>query len=178
MIGRLIISFKSSTPEEREAARNVLSVGSSLALLGYAWEKAEVGVFHKSPEVVAEGLFALAIENGRLDARDNVVGIAVLFRSAQKLGMDARTDFARAADLISNPWLEREMRNFPLRKPEQADLKRAFYIAESNAPGGFRCVQKPWPMHRIIWKEKLRGLLRRLGAKGRQSTPSGDHHAI
>jgi hypothetical protein len=64
---------------------------------------AEGAVKRNSGEMVSRGLVALTIENGPLDdPRHDVVNIAVLFRSAQKLGLNASALFAEAAELSNN----------------------------------------------------------------------------
>jgi hypothetical protein len=157
-IGRLVGSFISATKNEQDLARDAITRGSSLVLLGYAWDRAEFAVEHGSRQAIVDGLTAISLENARSDARDSVVRLAVLFRSAQRLGVDAGSWFAAAADATTNPWLKREIQDFPFRTQQQADLKAAFHIRESQIPEGFRYFQGPLPVRQAIWKEKLRRL--------------------
>lgn len=161
VIGRLTQSFTTATEDERTQAREALTGESCEVLLGYAWEMAEEAVSLKSAEMVTRGLLALSLEDGKFDARDSIIRMAPLFRSAQKLNLGVEALFDRVASLITNPYLKSEMREFPLRSPENRDLKKAFFIQEANTSEGFRYIQQPWPMRRIIWREKLRRLFSR-----------------
>jgi hypothetical protein len=121
---------------------------------------AEGAVKRNSGEMVSRGLVALTIENGPLDdPRHDVVNIAVLFRSAQKLGLNASALFAEAAELSNNPWLKEWIYNFPFRSPENSDPEKAFYVHESFNRDGFCYERGPWTIGRKIW-EKWRRLFR------------------
>jgi hypothetical protein len=158
IVKRLLTSFRSASPEEREAATAALSSQAKLVLSRYAWTMAEEAVRRNSKEMVTKGLTALAVENGPSDdPRHEVVIIAVLFRSAQKLGLDTTTIFSDAAALVSNPWLRECILTFPSRVPENRDLEKAFYVHESFDKDGFRYERGPWTMRRRLW-EQLRRL--------------------
>ncbi len=161
VIGHLTQSFAAAGEDERAQARAALTQQSSEVLLAYAWEMAEEAVSRKSGEMVSRGLLALSLEDGKLDARDSIVRMAVLFRSAQRLGLDAETLFVWAANLAKDSYVKRGMQTFPLRSAENRDLRKAFYIWEANTSEGFRYSQKPWPMRRLIWRERLRRLFLR-----------------
>jgi len=163
VVGELTQSFANATKQQQTEARAALTRQLRSALMGFAWEMAEEAVSCKSPELVKQGLIALAIDDGARDARDDIIRMAPLFRSAQKLGLDAEKLFAEAADLTTNSYLKSEMYNFPLRKPEHRDFGKAFYIHESNTKDGFRYVQDSLYPHfrRAIWREKLKRLFRR-----------------
>lgn len=163
VVGELTQSFANATKQQQTEARAALTRRSRSPLMGYAWEMAEEAVTRNSAELVRQGLIALAIEDGIGDARDNIIRLAPLFRSAQKLGLDAEKLFAQTADLTTNPYLKSNMHNFPLRTPRQSDLEKAFYIHERNTEEGFRYVQDSLYPHfrRAIWREKLKRFFRR-----------------
>ena len=89
VIDDLIEAFCLAQQDQRAAARSAMSVTASLLLLHYAWIRAADAVRQESGEIVKQGLSALAIEDGRLDAHESQIQMAVLFRSAEKLGIDA-----------------------------------------------------------------------------------------
>jgi hypothetical protein len=153
----LIGAFQSGSAEEWEVTRAALSRGARWFLLCYAWERAEQAIRQKSGEAVTKGLLALAIEDGRLDARDNIVRMALLFRSMRKLGLDATEPFAKAADLAVN--LSAVMRAFPARSPADRDFS---YIREATTEQGFAYEYRPEEfakgIRRKIWQIKLRKL--------------------
>jgi hypothetical protein len=162
VIGLLTQSFAVATERERADARAALTRPSNRVLLGYAWEMAEEAVSHRSAEFVRQGLIALAIDNGARDARDNIIRLAPLFHSAQKLNIDTENLFSEVAELCTLPLLKNAMRGFPMRKPEHRDLGKAFYIRERNTKDGFRYVQDSLNPHvrRAIWRKKLRRFFR------------------
>ena len=115
--------------------------------------------------MVTQGLSALSIDDGGLDPRNSIERMAVLFRSAEKLGLDAVKLFAEAADLATNPFLKAAMLGFPARRPEDRDLLEAFYIREKTTDRGFS--YEPWQYgaaRRKVWWRKLRKFL---GGSGR-----------
>ena len=80
--------------------------------------------------------------------------MALLFRSAEKLGVDPGPLFSRAAEIASCLAVKDQMRNFLLRRREDRDFRR-FFIRE--------CVTRRIPLRtavtadeRLIWREKLR----------------------
>jgi hypothetical protein len=164
VIGELTQSFAAATEQQREEARAELARPSHSVLLGYAWEMAEEAVSHCSAEFVRQGLIALAIDNGLRDARDNIIRLAPLFRSAQKLGLDAEKLFAEASELCTLPLLKSAMRGFPMRKPEHRDLGKAFFIREHNTKEGFRYTRDRSAfgraVRRAVWREKLKRFFR------------------
>ena len=87
--------------------------------------------------------------------------MSILFRSAQKLGLDATQLFADAADLASNPMVQTAMRKFPARTPAERD----FYIGEKTTDQGFRYEQQLWKFEKMfrrkVWLSKLRKFLGR-----------------
>jgi hypothetical protein len=152
-------AFCSADDQERALARAGLASQSKHVLLVFAWEAASLSVREKSAALVRDGLIALSIENGQLDARDSIVRMAVLFRSAQKLGLDVSRCFSEAAELATDPYLKEAMRDFPSRSSQNRDLGKAFFIRETMTEHGFTYVQGSWPMRRRIWRERLRRLL-------------------
>lgn len=159
IVEQLIASFCSANQQERDAATAALSEKAKAILRSYAWSRAEEAVRHNSEQMIPKGLAALAIENGPLDdPRHDVVNIAVLCRSADKLGLNASLVFAEAAAFTNNPWLKEWIRSFPSRSPEQRDLKKAFFVHESFNRDGFCYERGPWTVRRKIWEYWRRAL--------------------
>ena len=130
-------------------------------LLNFAWDSAEQAVEQKSPELVAVGLLAVAIEGGHIDIGASLARMAVLYRSGRKLGLDTKALFGQAAAWAGSPRLVAAMHSFPLRSDEQTDLNKGFFIQEVQSEGGFRYVQRSLPVNRYLWREKLRTLFGR-----------------
>jgi len=155
-------TFQSANVEQRDAARAALSRASRWFLLCYAWERAEQAVRQRTGKMVVQGLLALSIEDGGLDARDSIVRMSILFRSAQKLRLDAARIFANAADYAANPLIQTAMRGFPARLPDDRSFS---YIGEKTTEQGLSYELQPWKfaraVRRKIWLSKLRKLFGR-----------------
>jgi len=160
IMASLIDAFQSASVEQRGVARAELGRAARWFLLCYAWERAEQAIKQKSGEMITQGLLTLSIEDGGFDARDTIVRMSILFRSAQKLGLDAVQLFAKAADFATNPFLKTAMLEFPARPPEQRDLRMAFFIDEKTTEQGFSYQLQPWrfakAVRRKVWLQKLR----------------------
>lgn len=172
VIDQLIESFCLADQEERDAASALLNAHAQVALQNYAWLKAEHAVRHKSEEMVRQGLVALVIENAE-DPRHDVVIIAVLFRSAQRLKLDAQAVFGAVADFATNEYLKLWMHGFPSRSLQHSDLEKAFHVHESFNKYGFCYERGPWTIRRKIW-EKLRRLSAQVAARTRRDI-AGPH---
>jgi len=151
-------AFVAAGEHQGEGARTGLTSEARLLLLNFAWDSAEQAVEKKSPELVAGGLLALAIEGGNTDIRASTVRMAVLYRSARKLGLNTQALFSQASAWATSPQLAVAMQYFPLRSEEQIDLDKAFFIQEIDFEGGFRYVQGQLRVSRPIWQERLRTL--------------------
>ena len=164
LVEALIQAFRSASTDQRKVVRDELNTAARNLLLNYAWERAVEAVRQESPKAVADGLIALCIDDGGFDLRDSIVRMAVLFRSAEKLGLDAVSLFHEAADVAVNPAFKDAIRAFPSRPPEQRDLGKAFFIVERFAEDGFTYEEQPWPvpwrLRPMIWKARLRRLLK------------------
>ena len=96
----------------------------------------------QSPVLIQKGLTAFAILGEVDDVRDLTFYLATLYHSALKLGMDARRVFSDAASLSPSVLLRDQMLGFPLRDPQDKDL-RAFNLHETTTEEGFDFIQEP-----------------------------------
>ncbi|SPF43811.1 hypothetical protein SBA4_3100009 [Candidatus Sulfopaludibacter sp. SbA4] len=165
IMAALIEAFRSADVNQRRAATEALTVDAELLLLSYAWESAAEAVRRSAPSILADGLAALSIENGRYDARDSIVQMAVLFRSAEKLGLNTVSLFTEAADLALDAEFKRVMVGFPSRLPENRDLGKAFFIGEKMTKDGFEYERQPGVMERAISRKIWWGRVRKLLGK-------------
>lgn len=102
-----------------------------------------LAVRRKSPELIEQGLMALAILGEIDDVRDLTFSLCTLHHSATKLGMDTQKLFGDMSSMVPSVDLQIEMRQFPLRAPKDRDLA-AFGIREAYTKGGFDLVQDNW----------------------------------
>jgi hypothetical protein len=107
---------------------------------------AVLAIRRESPDLISQGLTALAILGGVDDARDLSFYLATLHYSAIKLGIDPRTLFRDAASLTASTKpstiLGASMREFPLRTAETRELG-AFRLRETVTDEGFDFVSVP-----------------------------------
>ena len=132
--------FRMADENGRRAIASKLNKHARNSFLGYAADMAVLAVRTQSPYLIEQGLIALVIEGGTQDWRDSIVALAKLYHSAGKLGMDAQKAFDEAASLADPGIIKKEMNGFPLRPPEDRDLK-AFYETEEMTDEGFRYKQ-------------------------------------
>jgi hypothetical protein len=136
--------FEAADENNRRAITSALSSHARRGFLGYAGDMAVLAVRHKSPALIEQGLTALVIEGASQDFRDSIVALAKLYHSAVKLGMNPRKTFERAASTAEPGVIRTEIHGFPLRRPEDRNLK-AFYQTEETTEEGFRYKQVlPW----------------------------------
>ena len=139
----VIAAFERADQAARQRFTERLTSDSRNALLGYASDLAVLAVRRNSPELVRLGLLALAVEGGTVDIRDSIVGLAKLYHSAMKLGVDAAATFRDVAALTPVARLRSEMSGFPSRPPEYRELP-AFWLREQMTDDGF-VYEMVWP---------------------------------
>jgi len=133
---RMLQLFQEADLAARARMNSRLSKFSKDDLAGHARVMAIQAVRNNSPELVREGLIALAAESGTgSDRRDSQVSLAQLYHSAVKLGMDAPTAFEQAGALAVNDFGDL-IRSFPQRPPEKRSLA-AFGLKETMTKDGF-----------------------------------------
>jgi hypothetical protein len=125
---------------ERHGMSARLNQYSRNSLLNHAYEMAESAIRSSSPDLVEEGLISLILEGGIEDWRYSIVGMAVLFHSATRLGLDTERLFHDVAGLSDFGSVSREMVQFPSRRPDERCLD-AFFLREGSGPEGFEYIQ-------------------------------------
>jgi len=135
--------FGTADENNRREIMSRLSSHARNGFLGYASDMAVLAVRRQSPTLIEQGLIALVIEGASQDFRDSIVALAKLYHSAAKLSMDPQKAFEKAASLADPGIVKKEMNWFPLRQPNDRDLK-AFYWTEEITEEGFRYKQLPW----------------------------------
>ena len=135
-LAAIIEAFKAADDPARRRIVSRLNEFLQKRLLGYAAEIAARAVRRGERDCIKQGLMALMVEGGREELRSSITAMAMLYRSAIKLNMDAAKAFAEAASLASPGSLQREMSHFPFRLAENRDLA-AFSLIEVNTEEGF-----------------------------------------
>jgi len=136
----LIDAFGAANLAERASMGSKLTEDALGILHTFAGSMPVLAVRRQSPELIAQGLTALAILGSIDDVRDLTFCLATLQYSAIELQIDARKMFADAAFLVPSIHLQNEMKGFPLRAPKDRDLA-AFGLRETRTEEGFDLVQ-------------------------------------
>jgi len=127
---------------DREALRSTASLKDAQVFNAYAQRVAVQAVRGHSPELLQPGLLALALA-GPLDYRENLMVLALLSHSAQKLGGSLDTIIESSAPVLPGEALDR-FRDFATW-PEADKGIRAMGFAEQGSGGGFVYVRaSPW----------------------------------
>lgn len=140
LVASIVEAFLTSDSSGRQRIVSRLSEHTSGALRAYAFKMSTEAVRQTSPDMVVRGLVALVIDGGRRDIRDCIIGMALLYHSALKLGMDAKSTFDTNASLSRSLPFRQAMREFPNRQPADRNLA-AFYFREVTTPSGFTYEQ-------------------------------------
>jgi hypothetical protein len=142
-VAPIIEAFGATNLEEHSSVGARLNTDTLGILRTFASSMPVLAVRRGSPELITQGLKALAILGDTDDVRDLCFYVATLHHSATRLGIDTSTLFNDVAFLVSSPYLQKEMRYFPLRLPKDRDLA-AFYFREVRTEQGYDLVQDPW----------------------------------
>jgi hypothetical protein len=127
------------TPQQISAR---LNWDQQQALIRIAGIQAEMAVRKQSPKLIEQALQSVALGGGALDPSHSLTTLAKLYHSALKLGMNAEAAFAEAAEFAPAGALKTEMSKFPLREPQDKDL-RAFNLREEITEKGFSYKEVP-----------------------------------
>lgn len=133
-ITTLARAYVQADESERAVVRKLLPADSSTALLAFAERMAVLAVRIGEPIRVRDGLVAIAMENCRLDPREDILVLSLLNHSAAKLGADPVRLFDDVASLAEGRTSELLM-SFPRRENELRDIAAMGYTEEASADG-------------------------------------------
>ena len=102
-IGQLTDAFSRTNPREREEIVERVQAPFRFIFGRYAFCVAQEAIRRNDPSLVKQGLIALAIENTFRDWRDTLPILALLFRSACKLNLNASGLFYETAQIACPP---------------------------------------------------------------------------
>jgi hypothetical protein len=136
----LIEAFAFAAASDRARVAAKLNPDAAGILRTFSFYAPVVAVRRNSPELIKQGLTTTAILGEIDDVRDLTFYLATIYHSAAKLGIDARKVFGEVAALTPSIYLERQMREFPLRSPKERALT-AFGFRETLTAGEFDLVQ-------------------------------------
>jgi hypothetical protein len=139
-IQRLCRRYVNGTPWKRASLRAKVSPHLCSALQHFAWRMAVRALRTKSEEAVKLGLAAISIEDARLDTRETIGWLALLYHAAVRIQCDVDRCFQHTAS-ISSGQTRHLIRSFLLANPEPPDILK-YGFAEETSEGGATLVWK------------------------------------
>jgi hypothetical protein len=113
----------------------------SWRLLAFAERMASLAVRESSPERLLDGLLALLIGYYRVDVRDVLTVLAIIYDAGIKIGAQPDNLLLDAATMINNS-IAQIMLEFTSRTPTNKSLQNFFY-KEDHDLDGFRYMRIP-----------------------------------
>jgi hypothetical protein len=129
----LIRLYTSSSPEERDFIRKNIDNKTATLLISYSHTVAVECVRKKSSDKLFDGFVAQSIEDSRIDYRDNIIVLFLLYNSAKRLGVDIKLLVQKVCVLSSNQFAEM-LAEFINRKDLDDDLVKL---------SGYKAVEQP-----------------------------------
>jgi hypothetical protein len=114
LCSRLVALYVAGTRDERAEIRSAGTLAQYRVMLTFCDRMAVLSVRSGSKELLFEALVAHAVEDFRWDPRENIMRLALVHHSANKLGVDSPALFGRAAEMASDTAAE-YLRRPPLR---------------------------------------------------------------
>jgi hypothetical protein len=132
----LTTSFLNGTDLERALIISTFNENHSMTLLLFSERMASLAVRRNSEEILLAGLIAHLIENWRLDPRENLVRLSLLYHAAVKIGCPPEELFSRASAYAPKDIAD-QLHAFVHRRPRNKAIEAMGYC-ESRDADGFR----------------------------------------
>src|SRR6266478_3706595 len=150
--------FAGSDATTRATTRTSVSMDDFYTLFDFARRSAVFALRDNQSSHIIDGLTAIAIiELKRVDFRDALVPLALLYNAAIKIGDNPDT-LVRSAIALAEPNVSALMEGFINRSPDDKDLSKWGYmvVETENGPGLVLSRNKPntptYPMDRIAFE--------------------------
>lgn len=144
-IEELIELYKILSKNNQEIVRQLVDKNIATKLLSYSYVAAVESVRSKSTEKLFNGLIAQAIENARIDWRDNLVILFLLYNSAKRLKENFK-DLVGKVLQVSSCDFAKLLIEFCNRNDLDSDL---------TLLSGYTIVEQP--EFNYVWSSKFRG---------------------
>lgn len=132
----LVNGLRDADPGTRDALLSLMTEHHGSVLLAFAERMASLAVRSRDPQFLRDGLGALAFGSRLVDSREAVLILSLVYRSLEKLGMDATGLFAGAIGLGDESF-DACVRAFPSRDKKDRAIKAMGYT-EGRDRDGFR----------------------------------------
>ncbi len=140
-IRRLCRTYANSTSTERASLRAKVSPALASSLHHFAWRMAVRALRTKSQEATRLGLVAIVIADMRIDMRETLGWLSLLYHAAVRIQSDAELDFQVAASMSSERTSDL-INSFASSPPELRDIS-AFGFGEGTSEQGPTLVKIP-----------------------------------
>lgn len=135
-IADLCRRFERTDEDDRAAVRRSISMDEFYTLLTFSRRSAVFALRDRRTELLRDGLLAIAlIEAERVDYRDILDALSLLYFVAHRIGADASQQFKDAAAL-SEPAVAKLVTDFAARAPAPRDLRDAWGHVEIETASG------------------------------------------
>jgi hypothetical protein len=128
--------FERTDEDDRGAFRRSISMDEFYALLTFSRRSAVFALRDRRTDLLRDGLVAIAmIEAERVDFRDILGALSLLYHAATRIDADASQQFKDAVAL-SEPAVAKLVTDFAARPPEHRDLRDAWGHVEIETASG------------------------------------------
>lgn len=134
-IEQICVSFVKATPPQRQSFSVSLDENVSTALFFFAERMAMLSVRRQAYPTLLNGLVALVIIGPRTDARELLMVLSVIYRSAVKLQVDPEHLFHAAVECATDQATQNLILNYLKRSPENRNIASMGY-RELEGPNG------------------------------------------
>jgi hypothetical protein len=125
--------FRKLSPSQRDLFRKSVSMDEFYKLLTFSHRSAVFALREQSPAILEDGFTALAMmERDRVDFRDILVAMSLVYHVAGRLGTDADAATAKTAELAT-PDVATLLIDFSKRDAASKDLQKSFGYVEVGA---------------------------------------------
>jgi hypothetical protein len=131
--------FAASDPAGRSRLRGSTSMDDFYTLLSFSRRSAVFAMRDRKIEHVVDGLTAVAIiEQSRIDFRDALGALSLLYHAARVIGADVDGLFGKASSL-AEPKMSELIQGFLKRSEDQRDIQKSwgYTVVETKAGPGF-----------------------------------------
>jgi len=141
-IARLVEAWTAGSGPTPSAPEVNMSAGELHALIAFARRTASVAVRTKTRDPLRIGLRSLALEGWRVDGRENVVALVIMYDAASRIGARFDSLVRESLHEVANLAVRDHFIQF-LGRSEAANRLSAVGMRAVDASGGFHYEQDP-----------------------------------
>jgi len=132
--------YAKNDSQERAAIRSSIGMDGFYTLMTFARRSAVFAIREKKAEIARDGLVAVSMINQeRVDFRDILMCLSLLYHAANRAGADADKMFRQAA-VLAEPEVGKQIVNFVERSPDGRDLRISWGFDEVETAKGLGLI--------------------------------------